>query len=154
MEIIGPDLKLSAQCEAVLRSVPGWFGIEEALLMYTADTERMPTFAFSNDGRVIAFLSLFEHFPESWEVHCMAVHADFRNCGYGSKLLKHAEQWLVERGVKFLQVKTVANTSKSKTYAETRQFYYAKGFTSLEVFPLLWAPQNPALQLIKILNPG
>jgi hypothetical protein len=69
-------------------------------------------------------------------------------------LLKHSEQWLVEQGVKFLQVKTVAHASKSVAYAETREFYKASGFTPLEVFPLLWAPQNPALQLIKVLHAG
>ena len=44
-----------------------------------------------------------------------------------SRLLAHAEQWLIERKVKYLQVKTVAHTSKSAEYAQTREFYLAKG---------------------------
>jgi hypothetical protein len=32
--------------------------------------------------------------------------------GLGSILLAHAERWLIEGGAKFLQVKTVAATSK------------------------------------------
>ena len=147
--IIGPDLRLEAECQAVLRSLPLWFGIEESLLMYARDTARLPTFAVTEAGALVAFLTLAEHFPESWEVHCMAVLADARNRGLGTRLLSHAEHWLAKAGVKFLQVKTVAAASSSREYAETRQFYIARGFTPLEVFPTLWAPQNPALQLVK-----
>lgn len=152
--ILGPELRREAECAAVLRSLPPWFGIEESLLMYARDSASLPTFALTAQGTVLAFLSLVEHFPESWEVHCMAVHANARNRGHGTRLLVHAESWLTQRGVRFLQVKTVAQTSASQAYAETREFYIAKGFAPLEVFPTLWAPQNPALQLVKALNAG
>jgi len=122
--------------------------------MYVADTARLPTFALSEGGAVVAFISLMQHFRESWEIHCVAVRSDTRGRGHGSALLKHAERWLAGQGVKYLQVKTVAHTSKSLAYAETREFYLAKGFTPLETFPLLWAPQNPAIQLIKVLHAG
>ena len=154
LTILGPELRREGECEAVLRSLPCWFGIEEALLMYARDTARLPTFALAEQDTAVAFLSLAEHFAESWEVHCMAVHASARNRGHGTRLLLLAEHWLTQRGVKFLQVKTVAQTSSSTAYAETREFYNAKGFTPLEVFPTLWAPQNPALQLVKVLNVG
>ena len=45
MTIIGPKLDARAQCEEVLRSLPMWFGIEDALVMYADDTLRLPTFA-------------------------------------------------------------------------------------------------------------
>jgi hypothetical protein len=66
-------------------------------------------------------------------------------------LLAHAERFVRGRGAKFLQVKTVAHTSPSPEYAETRKFYEARGFTPLEIFPELWNPRNPALQLVKLL---
>jgi ribosomal protein S18 acetylase RimI-like enzyme len=154
MELLGPDLRLESQCEAVLRSVPQWFGIEEALRMYASDTARLPTFALSEGGAVVGFISLMQHFPESWEIHCIAVQGSARNRGHGSALLRHAEHWLAQQGVRYLQVKTVASTSSSRAYAETREFYRAKGFVPLEIFPKLWAPQNPALQLIKALGAG
>lgn len=37
-------------------------------------------------------------------------------------------------------------------YVKTRAFYQARGFVSLEVFPTLWGPANPALQMIKSLG--
>ena len=152
--IIGPTLARAAECEAVLRSLPSWFGIEAALLGYAADTARNPTFAAIHGTSIIGFLTLHEHFAEAWEIHCVAVHSNFRNQGFGSKLLAHAEQWLIERKVKYLQVKTVARASKSAEYAQTRDFYMAKGFTPLEVFPNLWVPESPALQLVKVLYAG
>ena len=152
MNVIGPQLDRALECEAVLRTLPGWFGIEPALLMYKEDTEKLPTFAIEQDGRVIGFLSLLEHFPTAWEVHCMAIEEQSRGKRLGSQLLEHSENWLRSRGVKFLQVKTVAATSKSPEYAQTRRFYEARGFVPVEIFPELWDPWNPALQCIKCLN--
>ena len=152
MKTLGPELQRQQECEAVLRSLPLWFGIEDALRMYVEDTGNRPSFAFEEDGRVIGFISLTQHFREAWEVHCMAVHAEFRNKGLGSQLLEVAERWLAGQGARFLQVKTVAEASPSREYAETRKFYLAKGFMPLEVFPELWDPHNPALQLVKVVN--
>jgi GNAT superfamily N-acetyltransferase len=152
MEIIGPNLDRAFDCEAVLRSLPMWFGIERALLMYARDTAALPTFALVEGPALVGFLTLREHFPEAWDIHCVAIRADARGHGNGSRLLAHAEAWLRKRGVRFLQVKTVAATSPSKEYAETREFYDRRGFTPIEIFPTLWDPHNPALQYIKVLN--
>ena len=152
MELIGPTLDRESDCEAVLRSLPSWFGIESALQMYVRDTRRFPTFAYVSSGSLVGFLTLREHFPESWEIHCIAVRASDRNRGVGTRLLEHAEDWLGERGAHYLQVKTIAEESPDEGYAETRTFYRRRGFVPLEVFPELWAPEHPALQLVKKLN--
>jgi GNAT superfamily N-acetyltransferase len=151
MKIIGPELQREKDVEAILRSLPRWFGIEKALRMYVADSALKPTFATEGDGQLTGFLTLTRHFPQAWEVHCIAVAAAHRNAGVGSALLAHAEGFVKSQGARFLQVKTVAGTSSSPEYAETREFYAARGFTPLEVFPQLWDPHNPALQLIKLL---
>lgn len=152
MNHLGPDLDRRQECESVLRSLLRWLGIEEALIMCARDTERCPTFAFEAGGQVVAFISLIEHVPASWEVHCMAVPERLRSTGHGIALLAIAERWLESQGVRFLQVKTVAQASPGAEYAETRAFHLARGFTPREVLPLLWAPQNPALQLVKTLD--
>jgi GNAT superfamily N-acetyltransferase len=152
MNIIGPSLQREAECEAVLRSLPRWFGIEESLLMYVRDSAALPTFAVEQDERVIGFITLQEHFPVSWEVHCIAIAAEARNRGLGTLLLTQAESWLRSRGAQFLQIKTIAESSPSPEYAESRKFYAARGYLPLEVFPTLWHPRNPALQLVKSLN--
>ena len=82
----------------------------------------------------------------------MAVSARHRNQKVGTALLTAGEQHARAQGARFLQVKTVAETSPSPEYAQTRRFYLARGFVPLEVFPTLWDPWNPALQLVKTLD--
>jgi GNAT superfamily N-acetyltransferase len=152
MKLVGPELRRENEIEAVLRSLPQWFGIERALLMYVADSATRPTLAVEIADELVGFLTLTRHFALSWEVHCMAVVAPRRNGGIGSYLLHHAERHVRQQGGRFLQVKTVAETSDCAAYAQTRRFHEARGFTPLEVFPTLWDPRNPALQLVKVLN--
>jgi GNAT superfamily N-acetyltransferase len=154
MQMIGPTLNARTACEAVLRSLPQWFGIEESLLMYADDTLRLPSFAALEGDEIVGFVSLMEHFPQAWEIHCIAVRAASRNAGIGRALVAHVEAWLAAKQVTLLQVKTVAATSPSPAYAQTREFYFRVGFLPLEVFPLLWSPRNPCLQLVKFLPEG
>ena len=104
MHFIGPSTSVAAHCERILRSVPQWFGIEESLLEYVADSQRYVTF-LAIDEEPIAFVTVREHFAQSWEVHCVAVHASRRNSGVGMALHGHVESWLKAKGVSVLQVK-------------------------------------------------
>ena len=63
MEMIGPSVDRTTDCEAILRSLPQWFGIERALLMYARDSSTMPTFALQDGSELMGFLTLREHFP-------------------------------------------------------------------------------------------
>lgn len=152
MNIHHASSDISLECERILRTLPRWFGIEEALLEYARDSERFPTFFASAEGTPVAFLTVREHFPRSWEVHCIAVQASARGMGIGKELHAHVEAWLHMKGVEFLQVKTLADTHASAEYAESRSFYARLGYKPLEVFPTLWGPRLPVLQLVKVLS--
>jgi len=154
MSIDGPVSGASHDVERILRSLPGWFGIESSLLEYVNDADVFPTFVATVGSQVAAFVTVREHFPQAWEVHCIAVHAESRNRGLGRALLRHVELWLARRGVLFLQVKTMAAASPSPEYAQTRAFYKAVGYVPLEEFPLLWGPELPVLQLVKAVKNG
>ena len=56
MNILGPVLQREAECEAVLRSLPMWFGIEDALLMYARDSAGFPTFALEEEDAIVGFI--------------------------------------------------------------------------------------------------
>lgn len=43
-------------------------------------------------------------------------------------------------------------TSPDPNYAQTRRFYERLGFAPLDVFPTLWSPRNPCLQMVKVLD--
>ncbi len=147
----GPVAHLGPACEAVLRTLPDWFGIEESLLEYVADTARLPTFVAYDGDTVVGFATLRQHFERSWELHCIAVAAERRGRGVGRLLVLACEQWLRIRRCRFLLVKTIAATSPDPNYAQTRSFYDRLGFEPIEVFPTLWSVRNPCLQMIKVL---
>ena len=151
MQHIGPSNTTASDCERILRSLPMWFGIEESLQEYVSDSERYPTFlAVAHEP--VAFITVREHLPKSWEVHCIAVEARSRGTGIGRALHEHAETWLAAQGGQVLQVKTLAPSHPSIEYAQTRGFYERLGYIPLEVFPLLWGPHLPVLQLVKYLG--
>ncbi|MEC5384160.1 GNAT family N-acetyltransferase [Uliginosibacterium sp. H3] len=150
--IDGPAADSAVAYEAILRSLPRWFGVESALQGYVCDTAHLPTFNLRHDAKLIGFVSMRQHFPRSWEIHCVAIHGDHRSKGYGAALLRHAEAWAVKQGARLLQVKTLAPSHPSVEYQQTRSFYERMGFVPLEVFPELWAPEHPCLQMIKVLG--
>lgn len=151
IRVDGPRTSIGSECERVLRSLPEWFGIEESLLEYVADTERFPTFVAVDGDAIVGFTTLRRHFETSWELHCIAVAASHRGRGIGRLMLETCEPWLRSRSAKFLLVKTIAATSPDPNYAQTRLFYERLGFNPLEVFPTLWSPRNPCLQMVKVL---
>lgn len=152
--IDGPLKEVQAECEEILRTVPEWFGIEESLLEYVANTATLPTFVIRDGMRALGFVSLRQHFTYAWEINCIAIHAAARNNGFGTLLLRHAENWLLTQGARFLQVKTLAAANPNPHYAQTRAYYERMGFVPVEVFPELWDPWNPCLQMLKTLDPA
>ena len=54
----GPTWYESSACEAVLRSLPEWFGIESALLAYARNTAELSTFVALNNDGLVGFVSL------------------------------------------------------------------------------------------------
>ena len=138
-------------CRSVLATLPSWFGIPEANEDYADMADRHPTVIASRDGDDVGLLTVVRHTPYAAEVHLMAVVPELHRQGVGRAMLHHVEAMLAGGGVEYLQVKTLADTAPDEGYARTRAFYLAQGFRPLEVFPELWDPSNPALQMVKAL---
>jgi GNAT superfamily N-acetyltransferase len=134
----------SRVCERVLRDLPDWFGIEAATAAYIRDVPALPTFAVGDD----AFLSLKQHTPLAAEVYVMGVRRERHGHGLGTALLRAAEEYLRDRGVEYLQVKTLGPSYPDDGYARTRAFYEARGFVALEELHDLWE-HNPCLLMVK-----
>jgi ribosomal protein S18 acetylase RimI-like enzyme len=147
--IKGPLLGQAAVCEPILRALPDWFGIEEALVHYTHKIDHLPTFLVSQGEQVIGFVSLKEHNPYAAEVYVMGIRAAAHRQGIGRTLLSAGEAFLRSKGIEYLQVKTLASSHPDEGYAKTRAFYLAVGFRPLEELTDLWGPENPCLLLIK-----
>ena len=136
-------------CRRVLATLPGWFGIPESVEDYIAASDTNPTVVATVDGHDIGLLTLVVHSEYAAEIYVMGVEAAHHRMGLGRSMLATAESWLAERGIEFLQVKTLSARRDDAGYAKTRAFYAASGFRPLQEFPELWNPDNPALQMIK-----
>ena len=152
IEVHGPEAGLASACEPVLRSLPRWFGREEATARYLDDVDRLQTFTARRGVEVVGFLALKEHNPYAAEVYVMAVREGLHRRGVGSKLLAKAEAYSAERGAEYLHVKTLGPSHPDRSYAATRAFYAAAGFRPLEEFPALWGEGTPCLLMVKRLG--
>ncbi len=147
--IKGPCFRKGALCEAVLRSLPDWFGIEEAVRQYALDIDRLPTFLVMDGDRALGFLSLKIHNEYSAELYVMGIRPEAQRQGIGRGLLGKAEAFLREQGIEYLQVKTLGSSHPDEHYAKTRAFYLAMGFRPIEEFFQTWNAENPCLVMVK-----
>lgn len=148
--ITGPLLGQAAACEPILRSLPDWFGIEEAIVYYVNEIDGLPTFLALDEGEGgVGFMSVKQHFPQAAELYVLGVRPEWHGRGIGRALLARAEAHLRDLGVEYVQVKTLAASHPDPNYARTRRFYEAMGFRPLEVLPELWDESNPCLIMIK-----
>jgi len=147
--IEGPHLEKSAVCEPILRALPQWFGIEEAIVHYVGEIERLPTFLAYQIDTVVGFLSLKLHNPYAAEVYVMGIRPEAQRQGIGQALMQQAEAFLRSQAVEYLQVKTLSSSHPDFNYAKTRAFYLANGFRPLEELAELWGEQNPCLLMVK-----
>ena len=149
--IEGPIYETSYACEPILRSLPEWFGIEEAIVHYCEVIDELPTFLARNENGVIGFLSIMQHYQQSAEVYVMGVRPEIHRQGVGKVLLEQAEEWLRSEGVAYLQVKTLGESHTDLNYGMTRSFYQEMGFVPLEEFKQIWDQHNPCLVMVKYL---
>lgn len=138
--------------ERILRALPDWFGIEEAILEYTRDAARMPTYLARWDSHVVGIALVRRHFPESAEIHLIAVDPVWHRRGVGRAMLAAAEQDLAADGVVLLQTKTVGPSYLDEAYALTREFYRAVGYLPLEELPQGTDDPCPFLIQVKTLR--
>lgn len=149
IKIEGPHLGKAAVCEPILRSLPAWFGIEEAIVHYVAEIEHLPTFLAGDSDGVVGFVSIKQHYPSSAEVYVIAVRQEVHRQGVGLALVERAKDWLRGQGVEYLQVKTLGPSHPDAGYAKTRAFYAAVGFRPLEELTELWDERNPCLIMVQ-----
>ncbi|MBN2388124.1 MAG: GNAT family N-acetyltransferase [Anaerolineales bacterium] len=149
VHIEGPDLKTASLCAPILRALPAWFGIEEAIVRYITEIDHLPTLLAYEAERVIGFLSLKQHTPYSAEIYVMGVLPEAQRRGIGRVLIDRAQAWLKEHDVEYLQVKTLGPSRADAGYAKTRTFYAAMGFRPLEEFTQIWDESNPCLIMVK-----
>ena len=137
--------------DRIIRSLPDWFGIEEAVLDYVEDSAHLDSFLAVVGGKITGIALANHHFPESAELALIAVQANSRGTGIGTALVDAVEETLITDGCQLLQVHTVGSSFDNDAYAQTRAFYRRSGFLPLQEFNQIdW--DGPTLVLVKPLT--
>jgi rhodanese-related sulfurtransferase/GNAT superfamily N-acetyltransferase len=135
-------------CDAIIASLPDWFGDENGIQECAAAVRAEPGFVASVDDVGVAFLTVARPRDLVVEISWMAVRPDHRGGGHGRALVDALVQTLHDDGTRFLAVKTLSDRDPSPPYAQTRAFYEAMGFTPLMDLDI-WGPENPALLYVR-----
>jgi len=149
--IRGPLSGQGALAEGILRALPAWFGIEQAVVDYARAANEMPTFVAARGEEAVGFLTLKPTSADAVEVHVMAVLPGEHRRGAGRALVERAATYARAEGFALLHVKTLAPSDPDVSYAATRAFYAAVGFLPLEELPQVWGPENPCLIMARAL---
>jgi GNAT superfamily N-acetyltransferase len=141
-----------ATVERLLAALPEWFGIESSNRAYIADAHELPTYlarpAGSPGAQPVGVLLAHRHFPESAEIHLLAVAPELHRQGAGRALVASLAADLVADGCELLQVKTQGPSRPDEGYTRTRLFYASLGFLPLEERTDIWGPDNPCLFMV------
>jgi GNAT superfamily N-acetyltransferase len=136
-------------CDAIIASLPDWFGLEEGIAECAAAVRSQPGLVAELDGSVVGFLTMARPYPTTPEISWLAVRAGDRRHGIGRALIEAVGERCRADGDRILLVKTLSDREDpGPEYAETRAFYLAMGF--LPVMELeLHDPDNP-IQLMAL----
>ena len=99
-------------CESILRALPQWFGIEEALLQYVNEIEKLSTVLALVNNEYVGFLSFKQHDKYTAELYVMAVCSKYQRQGVGRALVCHVESILRQQGFEYWQVKTLVAAAR------------------------------------------
>ncbi|MCL2827718.1 MAG: GNAT family N-acetyltransferase [Oscillospiraceae bacterium] len=142
----------STICNAILRALPDWFGVESSIVDYVKQVQTLPFFAAFDDDTPIGFVAIKIHNPSTAELCVMGVLETFHGQGIGKLLINCCETYCNAHKFEFLTVKTLDESRESEHYEKTRLFYLSVGFRPLEVFPLFWDKDNPCLLMAKYIG--
>lgn len=137
----------------ILAALPDWFGIPSANEHYVRAAGEKESYLARVDGAVVGAALVDRHFPQTGEIHLIAVLPERHGGGVGSALLEAIEEDLRGDGAQLLEVKTVGESFEDPGYAATRAFYAARGFLPLEeMTDYDW--DGPTLIMVKLLSPS
>ena len=129
-------------CDAVLASLPDFFGLQSGIDACAAAVRGEPGYVADADGEIVGFLTVERPFPDCAEISWMAVQRERRSAGIGTALIEKLVDDARRAGTRLLLVMT---SGDSDEYVPTRAFYRARGFLPAKTFPGWWESDLPLL---------
>ncbi len=141
--------KKSDICECILRSLPEWFGIENAIIDYIEGVKDKLFLTIYVKGIPVGFISMKEYNEYTSEIYLLGIAKELHGRGLGKRLFDAVERRMREQKKKFISVETLGGSHPDENYKHTRKFYRAIGFYPLEELTTLWDEKNPCLAMVK-----
>ncbi|MFC4651711.1 GNAT family N-acetyltransferase [Lactococcus nasutitermitis] len=103
--------RLTAQ---ILRQLPDWFGIEEALTDYISAVSDKMFFAAFDAEKCLGFFAGEIHYERTGEIYLCGILPEFHGNGLGTKLYQKLEKAFFQQNCDTVVVKTLAVNVKMK----------------------------------------
>ncbi len=136
-------------CDGVILTLPYFFGHEGGRQDCAEAVRTQRGFVATDDGEVVAFVTVAPSIGETLEITWMAVRSDRRRTGIGRRLMER----VIEEHPGPIAVSTAGPSSDGPdepddNYGGTRTFYTKMGFVPVkELTPQGW--DQPALLLLR-----
>ena len=137
----------------ILEALPDWFGDADAIVNYeqAAGEASYESYLATEADSVVGVALVRRHFPESAELHLIAVAPESRGNGVGRALVERIASDSADNGCRMLSVHTVGPSFENAPYAATRAFYRQAGLFAVEEHHGLDWP-GPTLILVRPLE--
>ena len=149
---IQDDNQTSSCTREILERLPEWFGNKQALDEYVEEVKGIPYYvAVNNANEYIGFFSIKVHYQHTGDIFVCGVLPEYQHKGVGKAIYQVVENHLIQRGCKYVIVKTLSDTVDFEPYARTREFYKSFSFEPLITLTEMWDEENPCLIMFKSL---
>lgn len=132
----------AVSCDEIILGLPYHFAIEAGREECARAVRNEPGLVATQGETVIGFLTFSYRFDDAVELTWMAIRADRRRMGVGSRLVDALVERVRADGRRILTVLTVSPMDPEEEapdgYQTTRAFYLKNGFSFLRELPGLW----------------
>jgi ribosomal protein S18 acetylase RimI-like enzyme len=146
----------AAACDAVLASLPYFFGNPVGIEACAAAVRTQRGWVADDAGLIVGFVTIEASTSETAEITWLAVHADHRRRGIGRRLVEQVADVLTHEGTQMLCVMTlgasVPEPGVADSYEGTRTFYRRVGFVAVKELALSAWSDGFALLLTRTLR--
>lgn len=147
-EIKDPQEK-QAITEDVLRDLPEWFGIEDAIKEYVHGVKDKPFFAAFDKDNPVGFYCVRKENDYVLDLYVLGIKRSHHRLGIGKNLQSHVEAYALTKGYQYLMVLTLAKKSYDEAYLKTRKFYLDIGFIDFYQNDDIFSKDDPCQIMLK-----
>ena len=140
------------ECMMIMKSLQDYFD-EHGIELFGKDILEDELITIKEEKQICGFITLKRKFEQTYEISWLAVEKECQGKGIGTRLIEESIEYLKQKNVQLIMVKTLAETVDYKPYEKTRAFYEKNGFLPLDIikdYPE-WEQGNDCKIYIKVI---